>query len=187
MLDLGCWFARRLALLAALAWVCAAQGLDPVKWSLSVDSPAAAPGSKIPAHLIATIEPGWHLYSLSTPAPSRPTRVQVADNPVFDKLAVYYQEPKRAFDQNFSIETQTYEGKADFLLVIPVKTDAPAGPAELTAEVQYNVCDATRCLPPRKRTATASLKIDPNAPVGSVSIPAGFSEFKPGVPAAPSP
>src|SRR5882724_10096839 len=187
MLDLGCWFARRLALLAALAWVCAAQGLDPVKWSLSVDSPAAAPGSKIPAHLIATIEPGWHLYSLSTPAPSRPTRVQVADNPVFDKLAVYYQEPKRAFDKNFNIETQTYEGKADFLLVTAVKADAPAGAADLTAQIQFNVCDATRCLPPRKRTATASVKIDPTAADAAIAIPAGFSEFKPGAPVAAAP
>src|SRR5882724_6839484 len=187
MLDLGCWFARRLALLAALAWVCAAQGLDPVKWSLSVDSPAAAPGSKVPAHLIATIEPGWHLYSLSTPAPSRPTRVQLADNPVFDKLTVYYQEPKRAFDSNFNIETQTYEGKADFLLLAAVKADAPAGAADLTAQIQFNVCDAKRCLPPRKRTATASVKIDPGAADAAIAIPAGFSEFKPGAPVATVP
>src|SRR5438105_7313445 len=121
MLDVGCWLARRLVLLAALTGACVAQSLDPVKWSLTVDSPAAAPGSKVAAHLIATIEPGWHLYSLSTPPPSRPTRIQLGDSPPFDKLTVYYQEPKRAFDKNFNIETQTYEQKADFFLVIPVK------------------------------------------------------------------
>ncbi len=187
MSDLGCWLARVPALLAALAGICSAQSLDPVKWFLSVEPAVAAPGSKALAHLTATIEPGWHLYSLSTPPPSRPTKIRLAENSISGGLAIHYQEPKRAFDKTFNIETQTYEEKADFLLVIPLKTDAPVGPAELTAEVQYNVCDATRCLPPRKRTATASLKIDPNAPAGSISIPAGFSEFKPGASVAPSP
>src|SRR5437899_3281005 len=159
MLDLGCWLARVPALLAALAGICSAQSLDPVKWSLSVEPAVAAPGSKVLAHLTATIEPGWHLYSLSTPPPSLPTKIRLAENPVSDGLTVFYQEPKRAFDKNFNIETQTYEEKADFLLVVPLKADAPAGPAELIAEVRFNVCDAKRCLPPRKRTATASLKI----------------------------
>src|SRR3954468_22086857 len=121
-LAVGCWLARRIVLLAALAGVCAAQALDPVKWSLTVDTPAAA-GSQILAHLVATIEPGWHLYSLSTPAPSRPTRIQLADNTVFEKFTTYYQQPKRAFDKNFNIETQTYEETADFLLVTSVKKD----------------------------------------------------------------
>jgi len=186
-LAVGFWLARRIVLLAALAGVCAAQALDPVKWSLKVDTPAAAAGSQIPAHLIATIEPGWHLYSLSTPPPSRPTRLQLADNTVFEKFTTYYQHPKRAFDPNFNIETQTYEEKADFLLVTTVKKDAPAGPADLIAEIRFNVCDATRCLPPRKRTATASLKIDPGASGAAIAIPAGFSEFKPGAPAAAAP
>src|SRR2546422_2942798 len=73
MSDLGCWLARVLALLAALAGACSAQSLDPVKWSLSVEPAAAAPGSKVLAHLTATIEPGWHLYSYPhPPLPFRP-------------------------------------------------------------------------------------------------------------------
>src|SRR5438445_13875124 len=100
MLDVGCWLIRRLAILVALGSVCVAQGLDPVKWSLKVDAPSAAPGSKVAAHLIATIEPGWHLYSLSTPAPSRPSRIQLADNPVFEKFAIYFQEPTRSLHKN---------------------------------------------------------------------------------------
>jgi thiol:disulfide interchange protein len=171
---------RALAFLMALAATGSAQSLDPVKWSLSVDPPTAPPGARILARLTATIEPGWHLYGLSTPPPSRPTSIKL---PGYDTLRIYNQEPKRAFDKNFEIETQTYEGKADFLLETTLKTDAAPGPGELAAAVGFNVCDATRCLPPRKRTATASLTIDPKAPAPVISIPGGFSEFKAGSPA----
>jgi thiol:disulfide interchange protein len=173
---------RALGLLISIAGIAAAQRLDPVKWSLSIEPASAAPGSKLVAHLTAVIEPGWHLYGLSTPAPSQPTKIQLTGNPLSDKLTIYNQEPKRAFDQNFNIETQTYEGKAEFLLESSLQPNAPAGPAELTAQLRYNVCDATRCLPPAKRTATASLNIDPKAAPQAISIPAGFSEFKPGAP-----
>ncbi len=166
---------RTLTLLIAITAISSAQRLDPVKWSLTIEPAAAPPGAKIVARLTATIEPGWHLYGLATPPPSRPTTIQM---PGYDALNIYYQEPKRAFDKNFDIETQTYEGKADFLLETTLKADATPGPAELAAAIGFNVCDATRCLPPRKRTATASLTIDPKAPAPSIAIPAGFSEFK---------
>ena len=45
-----------------------AEKLDPAKWSLELHPAAAAPGSKVVAGLAAKIEPGWHLYSLTTPA-----------------------------------------------------------------------------------------------------------------------
>jgi thiol:disulfide interchange protein len=178
---------RALTLLIAIAATASAQALDPVKWSLTIEPATAPPGATILARLTATIEPGWHLYGLATPPPSRPTTIKLSG---YDTLKIYYQEPKRAFDKNFDIETQTYEEKTDFLLETTLKTDAPAGPAELAAAIGFNVCDATRCLPPRKRTATASLTIDPKAAAPVVSIPTGFSEFKPGSPvpvsAAPS-
>src|SRR5438445_195476 len=77
---------RALVLLAVMGAVSSAQKLDPVKWSLSVEPQAAAPGSKVLGRLTATIEPGWHLYSQSTPPPSRPTKIQLAEGSVFDGL-----------------------------------------------------------------------------------------------------
>jgi thiol:disulfide interchange protein len=182
MSDFGFRVFRVLALLAALAGISFAQRLDPVKWAFSVEPASAAPGSRVLGHLTATIDPGWHLYALATPPPSPATKILLPENSISDKLTAYYREPKRAFDNNFNIETQTYEEKAEFLLDLNVKGDTPAGLADLTALVRFNVCDATRCLPPRRYTATAPLKIDPSAPVQPVSIPAGFLEFKPGSP-----
>src|SRR5882762_3468859 len=183
MSDFGFRVFRVLALLATLAGIGFAQRLDPVKWSFSVELASTAPGSRVIGHLTATIESGWHLYALATPPPSPASKIQLPENSISDKLTVYYREPKRAFDNTFKIETQTYEEKAEFILDMGVKGDVPAGLADLTAMVRFNVCDATRCLPPRRYTAIAPLKIDPSAPAQPVSIPAGFLEFKPGAPA----
>ena len=40
---------------------------DPVQWTLSAKTANAAPGQKAWLELQATIEPGWHLYSPTTP------------------------------------------------------------------------------------------------------------------------
>src|SRR3984893_5924096 len=109
-------FALSIAMVAAVS----AQPLDPVKWSLTVEPSTAPPGAKILARLTATIEPGWHLYGLATPPPSRPTTIQI---PGYDALKIYHQGTKPAFHKQLEIETQTYEEKADFLPEATLKTD----------------------------------------------------------------
>ena len=141
---------RALALFAALAATGLAQKLDPAKWAMSIEPKVAAPGSKIVAHVTATIDPGWHLYSLSTPPPSPATRLKLADNAVSGPSTIYQPEFKRAFDKSLNVETQTYEKEATFLLEAELNRNAPSGPAELTAELRYSVCDATQCLPPKR-------------------------------------
>ena len=60
---------RRL-LLTTLFWAVTgfSQKLDPAKWSLDLEPAAIPAGGKVLARLKATIEPGWHVYSLTTPA-----------------------------------------------------------------------------------------------------------------------
>ncbi|HUS06920.1 MAG TPA: cytochrome c biogenesis protein CcdA, partial [Bryobacteraceae bacterium] len=48
-----------------------------------------------------------------------------------------------------------------------------------TAQMRYQLCTDKQCLPPRKATATAKLKIDPAAPGAALAIPAGYTEFQP--------
>lgn len=169
-----------------------AEKLDPAKWTLALQPAAAAPGSKILAKFQAKIEPGWHLYSLTTPAggPIR-TTVRVDDNAAVASFRVFEPQPKRAFDPNFNLDTETYEGEPAFLIEIETKKDAAPGAAEIAAEVRYQMCDPTRCLPPVKRRAVATLGIDPNATAAAFEIPASYTEFKPGaaaprVPATPT-
>jgi thiol:disulfide interchange protein len=97
---------------------------------------------------------------------------------------VFEPPPKRAFDPNFNLDTETYEDAPVFLIEIATKKDAAPGASEIAADVRYQMCDPRRCLPPVKRRAAATLSIDPNAKPAAFEIPAGYTEFKPGVAAA---
>ena len=72
-----------------------------------------------------------------------------------------------------------HEKKVVFVLLFDVNKDAPAGPIELAAQARYQACDSRQCLLPVRRTATASLRIDPSAAVAAVTIPPGYTLFDP--------
>src|SRR5277367_3459610 len=125
-----------------------AQKQDPVQWSLSSDVAKAPPGSPIPLRLTATLEPGWHLYSLTQPKPGpdggpNPSTAVLAENPAVEASKIYQSNPEKKFDPNFRLDTETFEKEAQFLIVASFKKDAPLGPAELTAQVRYQVCNDT--------------------------------------------
>ncbi|MEO7649223.1 MAG: cytochrome c biogenesis protein CcdA [Bryobacteraceae bacterium] len=166
---------------------CFAQRLDPVKWTLTIEPAKVRPASKVIGRLTATLEPGWHLYSPTTPPPPIPTTIRLLENPaVSGAVTIYQQAPISAFDKNFNSETETYEHKAEFVLEILLSSDAK-GDVDLSAEVRYQACDATRCLPPVKRLAAAKVSIDASAPAYTFTVPAGFSESKRGGPPAAAP
>ena len=159
---------------------------DPVTWTLAPQTPSARPGAKTVLALTATIEPGWHLYSPTTPKGGpNPTTIRLAESPAVGQVIVEEPKPIRKFDAGFQLDTETFEGEAKFLLVVDLKSDAAAGPADLTAQMRYQACNATLCLPPKKKTASATITIDPNAPASSVAIPAGYIDTA--APVAPPP
>jgi thiol:disulfide interchange protein DsbD len=162
------------------------QKLDPAKWSLELEPAAIPAGAKVLARLKATIEPGWHVYSLTTPA-AKPTTIRLTDNALFEQFRVFQPKPKRAFDPNFNLDSETFEAEAIFLIEAQTKRDAAPGPSQITAEVRYQMCNDRMCLPPRTRTASATLSIDGSTKSAEIRIPAGYSEFKPGTTGAASP
>ncbi len=157
---------------------------DPVHWSLQLEPGFAAPGQKTLGRLVATIEPGWHLYSLTTPRPPIATTVVVQPSPAIEKWTVFAPPPKRALDPNFNVETETYEKNVDFVIALDLAPSAPPGAAPITAQVRYQACNDKTCLFPARKTATATLKIDPNTRAAAPAIPAGYTEFKGGPPGA---
>lgn len=173
-------------LLATGFWLLApvhAERQDPVQWTLTSDVAKAPGGSSIPLRLTAKVEEGWHLYSPTTPKGGPiPTTVGLVDR----AATVYQPKPDRKFDPNFNLDTETFEKEAVFLLLTTIDKGAPAGPIELTAQVRYQACNATLCLPPRKKTAVYTLTVDPSASAPpAFVVPPGYSEIKPTV-AAPS-
>jgi thiol:disulfide interchange protein len=178
---MGCRTRRILSPFVGVAlWVVLpafAQAPNQVKWSLTLEPTSAAPGSKVLAHLEGAIDAGWHVYSMTT-AGAIPTTIKVAPNAAMEKLRVFQAPPKKVLDQTFNLETETYEGAARFVMELQLKPDAAAGPSEVSVEVRYQTCNDRLCIPPVRRTASASLTIDPAARAAAPVIPAGFIEFK---------
>ena len=171
------WWFKPLLLLPVLAAPAFPQK-DLVKWQLSLEPAAAAPGAAVLGRLEARIDPGWHMYSL-TPVKGAniPTTIKLADTPAISDYKVFQPTPKRAQDPSFNKILETYEGSAVFLVKLQLKADAPPGKTEITLKPRYQVCDATHCIPPVTKTVAAVLAIDSAAPVSAAaSIPPGYAE-----------
>ncbi len=158
---------------------------DPVQWSLEIQPATASPGKRAVAQLTATIEEGWRLYAPTTPQGGPiPTELTLTDSPVVERWKVYQPKPKTKFDENFGAETQTYSDEAVFLFDVTLSDDAAPGTAELEANTRYNACNDRLCLPPVRKTASASLAIAAGSTEQAATIPAGYMEARPAAEAA---
>jgi DsbC/DsbD-like thiol-disulfide interchange protein len=150
---------------------------DPVQWSLTLKPDSVKPGGKVLATLTATIQPGWHLYSLTTPKGGpNPTTVVLADNPAVASLRIFQPKPVSKMDTSFKLETETFTKELPLLLEVTAKPDAAPGSVDLEAQVRYQACQDTLCLPPKRKSAKASLKVDPSAKPEPIKIAAGYTE-----------
>jgi len=150
---------------------------DPVQWALTLKSDSVKPGGKVLATLTATIQPGWHMYSLTTPKGGpNPTSVALADNPAIAGLKIFQPKPESQMDTAFKLVTETFVNELPLTLEITTKPDAAAGPVDLEAQVRYQACQNTLCLPPKRKSAKASLKVDPSAKPEAIKIAAGYTE-----------
>ena len=175
-----------LLLLLASAWPGSAQKLNPVGWRLDLEPARVPPGSRVLARLTASIEPGWHLYSLSVPRPIVATSIELAASPAVESFKIFQPKPRTTFDQNFGLNVEMYENEAVFLLEIRLAKNAQPGPTELVAQARFQTCNNKMCLPPRRLSAPASLLIDPQASPADVAIPPGYTGFSPAPPKQPA-
>ncbi len=167
--------------------LCAAKE-DPVQWTLTAanKSAQAAPGGKVYFDLTATIQPGWHLYSPTTP-PGGPiiTKIGLAENPAIASYKVYRPQPMRKLDPNFQLHTETYTGTARFLIEA-VTAQTASGASQVKARVRYQVCSDVKCLPPVSKTADTTIQIAKGTAAPNFNIPSGYAPV-PAVSAASAP
>lgn len=149
------------ALLAAILILpVAAFAQNPVSWSLESDAKGKSlkSGAQFKAKLKAAIENGWHLYAVEQPEGGpNPTRITIAENSLFQLDGkTSSPAPIVKLDPNFTedgkpggkpLETKFFENEAVF--DVPLKTTNQASGDDLALHVKFQVCDDTRCLPPK--------------------------------------
>ena len=144
------------------------------RWRLRAAKAVIAPGGTAYFELKASIDPGWHLYSPTTP-PGGPiiTKLQVSANPLLKSWQIFRPQPLRKLDPNFQIDTETYTGDATFLAEVTAADNA-TGETNVEAAVRYQACSDVKCLPPVKKTAQAVLTFASGTPASSFNVPAGY-------------
>lgn len=152
---------------------------DPVQWGLSPVNgfEQARPGQPVWLAFTATVEPGWHLYSPTTP-PGGPiiTKIQIVKNPALSNAKIFRPQPVRKNDPNFQIDTETYSDKAVFF--IEAQTAAGHdGPLQIEATAYYQACSDVKCLRAVRKTAAASITLSAAAAPPKFVPPAGYEQL----------
>lgn len=123
----------------------AAQVLEPVKWTFSVNRL-----NDITVEVIAeaTIDNNWHLYSTEIPD-GGPIATSLNINPSDDYQPVgilqAFPEPKPSFDEAFQMELGYFSKTARLVQQVEIKGNLPV---TISGYVEFMACDDHRCLPP---------------------------------------
>ena len=160
---------KRAALIFGLfATACSvwAQKKDPVQWTLTSDVTAAPPGATVPLKFSATIEPGWHIYSLTIVKEvngPNPTTASVVESAAVESSKIYQPYPLKKLDPTIDLDTEMFEDRMDLWVPVRIKSDAK-GPVDIAVQARYQACDDRECLRPVTKTGNVMLTIDPAAP-----------------------
>jgi thiol:disulfide interchange protein len=149
---------------------------DPVHWTIAPVGGKAvvAPGANAYFEIKATVDPGWHLYSPTTP-PGGPiiTKIQVSPNSLLKSSHIFRPQPVRQLDPNFQIDTETYTGEAVFLAEVTAADNA-AGQTNVEAAVRYQACSDVKCLPPVKKSVNTGVAFSAGTAPSAFKIPDGY-------------
>ncbi len=134
---------------------------NPVAWSATCPVGVVHPGQKFAAKVSARITPGWHIYSITqAPGGPVPTEIALAARQPFTLSGfVIGPLPHSSYDENFQLETDTYEQTAAFKVPIIVAAKAPSGANAVAMDVRFQACNERTCLPARTVHLSVPLRI----------------------------
>lgn len=120
------------------------QIFDPVDFSFSIEKI----NDVYEVNIAATIEKGWHLYSLNLPSDDGPiaTEINFLDIAGYEKIGEVEAIGKEhtGYDPNFLMDIAYYENEVTF----KQKVKATSGKATIKGEVYYMACNDVRCITP---------------------------------------
>ena len=152
-----------LVLIALLGTVLTADCQEnPVSWSTVSMKKSVRPGQEFTVMVSAGINPGWHIYSISQASGGpTPTSITVPGKQPFALTGfVIGPVPHSAYDQNFQLETETYQQAASFKIPLIAAKTLKTGLNSVAIDVRFQACNDRICLPARTVRLNARLKVD---------------------------
>ena len=141
--------------LAALLFTQLLVAQNPVSWSFQAIKKG---DQQYDVVMKATIQPGWHLYSQQQPddAIAIPTSIQINNNPLVirEKTIREVGKMQKFTDKTLGVTAYQYANEVTFIQTVNLKVKVKTA---LTGEIEYQVCDDEKCLPPKKVPFTIAL------------------------------
>jgi thiol:disulfide interchange protein len=157
---------------------------DPVQWSAAVAAKRVAAGETVDVAVTAVIEDEWHVYSVTQgPGGPIPTTIAIGAGQPFSRAgAIRGPRPVTAYDPNFDIQTETYDGTIRLVIPVRLARDAPGTSATLRLAVSYQACTNRLCLPPRTQMLDVPIRWSVSAsgsqlPAPGSQLPASGSQL----------
>lgn len=121
--------------------------LNPVSWTFN----SKKVGDNVyEIHLVANIQPGWHLYSQNQPADAiaQPTAFNFTKNPLlnFEGAVKELGKLEKYRDAKLDVSANQYSNKVVFVQKVKVKGKAKTSAA---GKLEFQTCDDKKCLPPK--------------------------------------
>lgn len=138
----------------SLAMFVHAQVKDPISWSFTSKKIDATTYSVV---LKAKIEPGWHVYSQTTPDGGPvPTAIAFTKNPLLTLQGTPKEIGKleQRYEPLFGVDVKQYSKEVVFQQTVKVKGKARTA---LVGTVEFMACNDEMCLPPQTQKFTVFL------------------------------
>lgn len=132
-----------------------AQVANPVSWTFSTKKVS---DKVYEVQMVATIQPGWHLYSQNQPkdAIALPTSFSFNKNPLVEVEGKVKEVGKleKYKDEDLGVSANQYSKLVLFTQKVKLKGKAKTA---ITGKVNFQTCDDKRCLPPKTINFTVSI------------------------------
>lgn len=129
---------------------------NPVSWSFTSKKVSDKVYEVI---AIASIQPGWHLYSQNQPedAIAQPTSFMFNKNPMlnFEGKVKEVGKLEKYRDEKLDVSANQYSNKVQFVQIVKLKGAAKTA---VTGKLEFQTCDDQKCLPPKTVPFTIALK-----------------------------
>jgi len=129
-------------------------------WTIHPDPDVAHSNEWIALRFDLSIEEGWKLYALDSPA-GRPLAIEFDSLPPGVMLeGVRQQQPETGYDPNFDMDVRYFMDSAAIQAGIALPDEIQEGHRTLQGQITYMVCNDDMCLPPRTEPFEVALSFE---------------------------
>ncbi len=153
-----------ISLIVAMSTGLWGQFQSPVSVTAKVNEPARA-GEVVHVILTATMEHEWHIYALYD-AGKGPiaTSITISGEAVSRQGKIVEPKPVEKFDEGFGAITRYHVGTTQYDIPVQLDGNITPGKIHLSATINYQVCNASLCYPPKNIAVDVPVIIEGGEP-----------------------